>query len=136
MNYHDLPLDIKFITFFQNPVWFAFYNILLKNFLTISSQIRYSITYVYGTIFLDFFNDKMFCWQLPDVTFCKSILIFCNFFVVINFKFRIYIITFNFQVKLCTKLNIGRFNFDFSMMCIVVITSNPSIIIFFEIDVK
>ena len=65
-------------------------------------------------------NLKNFIWPFWSSAFCKNILInwYCN--TIMNFKFMVFIIMFNFKTKMCTCLNINRFHFDCSMIFIIV----------------
>ena len=68
----------------------------------------------------NFFNHKNFFRSIWNVTLCKNIFIFLYSISITNFKFRIFIINFYTRVNICASFHINRFNFNCTMICIVV----------------
>ena len=77
MTYNRLPF--LFITLsILNSIWFAFYNSLSWSVVTVSSLLRYSSTYVPGTIILNFQSPKLLLTNLECNLFSKMLLYFHN----------------------------------------------------------
>ena len=79
-------------------------------------------------LYFDFFNYKSFFWPIWCVSFCKNIFVFGNSYMIINFKFRIFIINCFDRVNICILLYVSLtlvifniwFNLNCSMVCIFV----------------
>ena len=98
-----------FITFATlNSVWFILYNYFFKNVPTIFSPLTSSITYPHGTVFLTLLITKNSFTPVWNITFWKNLFIFWYSYTITNFKFRIFIITFNITVNICARLYINR----------------------------
>ena len=68
----------------------------------------------------NFTNNKNFFRPIWHVSFSKNIFIFRNSYVIINFKFWIFIVNFFFEINLCTIFNIIRFHLNYFMICIII----------------
>ena len=67
---------------------------------------------------------KNFFRSIWSISFCKNTFVFlfsCN---IINLKSWIFIIRINIVFNIITRLNISRFHFNCSMICIIVIINN------------
>ena len=86
----------------------------------------------------NFTTNKKFFRPVWCVSFIKNIFVFWNSYVIINFKFRIFIINFFLWIDLCIIFYINRFHLNCSMICIIIsptMSSNLSIYTFFDIEV-
>ena len=55
-----------------------------------------------------------------NVTSLKNVLIFLYYYIITNFKFRIFFIALNTMIDICIIVNINNFYFNCSMMYIIV----------------
>ena len=107
--FHSKICLIYFIFFFE-----LFFIELSNNFFFIMA-----IFYIcpWHSIFT-FFNSKNLFALVLMINFYKNIFAFRNSYIMINFIFRIFIITFYTNVNLCTRLYINRYNFDCLIICV------------------
>ena len=111
---HIYSLFLFFLITFSNicSFWFSFCNSFSWNVPIISSPLKSLINYVYGTVFY-FFNYKNFFKAIWSISSQKNVFVFWYFYMITNFKFKIFIITF-------FTFNIDRFPFNCFMKCTIV----------------
>ena len=103
-----------FLITFSNisSFWFSFCNSFSRNVPIISSPLKSSIKYVYGTVFY-FFNYKNFFKAIWSISSKKNVFVFWYSYMITNFKFKIFINTF-------FTFNINRFPFNSFLKCTIV----------------
>ena len=69
---------------------------------------------------LIFFSKKNLFKPMWNVTSLKNVLIFLYYYIITNFKFRIFFIALNTVIDICIIVNINNFHFNCSMMYIIV----------------
>ena len=95
-------------------LWLATYLIKCSNnFFTVEIN---TIIWPWYNIFY-FFDHKNVFWPIWRGVFFKNIFKFFPWLSTLNS--RIFVIMLNSMVKIRTWINIGSFNLDFSMICIV-----------------
>ena len=68
-----------------------------------------------------FFNHKDFFRPIGSVSFTKNTFVFWHFYMIANFKFRIFTINFFTRVNKGITFNINGFHINCSMICAVVL---------------
>ena len=67
----------------------------------------------------NFADYKNLFWPIWSIFFSKSVFVFCNSYMITNFKFGMLIVNFLNRLNMRIIFNINRFRFTFSMICVV-----------------
>ena len=98
-----------------NSFWFVF-----PQFFFIKCRNRFFSVKITNNIcprnsIINFFNIKNFFRSIWNLTFCKNVFMFWNFYMVTNIKFRIFFIVLVIEINICAWLYINRIHFYCAM---------------------
>ena len=115
-----------------NYFWFVFCNFLCKTFQQFLCP--YFTNNMSTEKFFKLFNHKNFFRLIWNIAFCQIVFIFWNSNNITNFKFRVFIINF------FTRDDLASTSFIlivlwYVLLYLLIILSNLSIYIFFDIEV-
>ena len=109
MTYNLSPFLLTIFSIL-NSCWLVLCSSFSWNAPVVSLPLRSLITYLHGTVFFYFTNNKNFfrpVWWCAS--FSKNIFVFRNSYMISNFEFRIFII--NFFLKLIYVLSLTSTGF-------------------------
>ena len=117
--FKTLLFEIQFVTIWFNYFFYSkFFLICFLHIFSIKHSIIFSalrslITYVHITQL-----RKLLQTNLEHNLFPKCYF-FWHFYMVTNFKFRIFLIILFMKINVCARLYINKLHFDCAMICIV-----------------